>query len=274
MLPALEESKATPLQALVLVALIYLGASAIIATARRYGFGDQARVLADCFYLCCGLLVVQHRAMSIAQLRSAGVRGAGFSVVLGLLCGATVLFVVLSRLNDGGVTGSASMTTEEILHSVLAAPVSEEMLFTGFLFIALRARLALFTSACIVAVVFTLGHLPNHWVSFGIRFIYITASCLLFERFRSLPLNMTAHSLMNGLPVLVGHFPGLYQPMVLHLSSSLPYLGAASTFVALLLSVSLTRQTLLKRPMPRIVEPPAESAHETSADLDAGSRPA
>lgn len=240
---------ATPAKAVFVLVLIFLFASGLNAAGRRYGFSGQA--FADCLYFLCGLLLVDLGLLRWANLKSAGLRGVLQSGAIGLLCGLAVAAMLLWRISSVKEFQFESMAWTDIVHSAAAAPVSEELLVVGFLFVTLRTRFRLASAALIVCLLFTVAHIPNSAMSFALRFVYMFASCMVFERFRSLALNIGMHSIANGLPLVVAHQPQLYVESLASISGALPYLATLCELAAVVLVLKIGGRHLMSTgPMP------------------------
>ena len=94
---------------------------------------------------------------------------------------------------------------------VLLAPVGEEILFRGFAFTGLRARLSVAGAAVLTSVVFAVIHLDPPDVGFGILPVTLILSLsfvVIYHRTRSLLLAIGAHALHNGITIITLAFTG------------------------------------------------------------------
>ena len=88
---------------------------------------------------------------------------------------------------------------------VLLAPLGEEILFRGFVFTGLRARLGVAGAAVLTSVVFALIHLDPPDVGVGILPVTLILSLsfvVIYHRTQSLLLAVGAHALHNGITII------------------------------------------------------------------------
>lgn len=227
-----------PAQALLLVTLLYVAGSGVVAFANRYNLRDAALVLADLVYFICGLLAIQRDRLS-SIVGSAGRSAVVAALSLGGLCGTTASSLLLWYISGESNFQSQAISWREVVHPVISAPLGEEILFTGLLFASLRTRIRLLYAVVAVAALFSLAHLPPNGISFGVRFVYMFASCLLFERFHSLPLNVGMHVLTNAIPLIVGHLPQVYLRVLPDFAYCLPGIAATSSVVVMILGLKI-----------------------------------
>ncbi len=101
-----------------------------------------------------------------------------------------------------------------IVRSLVLSPLFEELLFTGFLFAVLRARIGASLSILVVASLFSLLHLPSGFDHFLSRLLYMSGSCLLVLKFGVIWPSVTYHILNNLALLLMGQASQLCEYLV------------------------------------------------------------
>lgn len=176
----------------------------------------------------CGLLLVDREFTSRRSIGRAGRRAALAAITLGVLGAASTIAGVFGLAAEKQDYLLDTFTWYEVIHSVMLAPVAEEILFTGFLYTVLRSRRGLVFATLTVAAIFTLAHLPDTLSSFSVRFAHAVCSCLLLERFKCLYLNVGMHSLANAMPIALTGAPSLLIALSPFLTELSYLLGAFS----------------------------------------------
>lgn len=80
---------------------------------------------------------------------------------------------------------------------LILAPFTEEIMFRGMLYQALRSRLNKPISIIIVSILFSLAHLTFSIPHLLTHFVHSVCLTLLFDRYRELPASIICHSLLN-----------------------------------------------------------------------------
>lgn len=101
----------------------------------------------------------------------------------------------------------------EELRVVFIAPVAEELLFTGFLLAVSRTRFDDLIATAFVAFVFSLMHLPGSFDLFLTRFVFMSASCVLFLKTSVLWPSVLMHMAGNTSLLLLGRSGELCEEM-------------------------------------------------------------
>ena len=86
----------------------------------------------------------------------------------------------------------------EDIQVVFVGPTAEELMFTGFLLTLARRRFDGFVATAFVAVVFSVMHLPGDLDLFWARFVFMSASCVLFIQTDRLWPSILMHVLGNA----------------------------------------------------------------------------
>lgn len=232
-------SHTSTIKAVAVVCLLYAFGGVLTALGARFGLPEERMLFPSIFAAACGFFLLDRRLISREGLK--GIRGEALvaSFAVGFLGAASALspaFLLTVQKNDLELD---AFTWYEAVHSVVLAPIAEEILFTGFLYTVLRSRHNLVVATLAVAMLFTLAHLPSSVSGFSIRFAHAVCSCLLLERYCCLTLNIGAHSLTNALPVALAAAPELWSVLV-PAASALGYLlGTISVIGTLLLAIWL-----------------------------------
>ena len=91
--------------------------------------------------------------------------------------------------------GRLSITEE--LRICLFGPIAEELMFTGFLLAVVRKKLGDLTAMALVAFLFSITHLPSGYELFLSRFVFMSASCVLFLKTSLLWPSIVMHVAVN-----------------------------------------------------------------------------
>ncbi len=122
-------------------------------------------------------------------------------IAMGIMVLATVIGFSLSSLEsvlEDGVVGGRFDLVMIFIGAVILAPLLEEIMFRGILFPSLRARMGLWPAAILSSFVFGAIHLYSPPATVAITLGGI-ASCVAYERTRSLWPCILAHAANNGL---------------------------------------------------------------------------
>ncbi|MBK0392004.1 CPBP family intramembrane glutamic endopeptidase [Ramlibacter algicola] len=192
-----------PIKAVLATTLCFLFASFGAGAAKQFGAPAEVATL---------LLPMLLLLIGVGMLFSAGLRAFPKSppapsaiakcLILGFATAALNVSVILSAHSGSPVEESARPGLQYLLAAGVLGPLSEEILFVGFLFSSLRTKLKLPLATAVVAILFSIAHAPSNALSLEARLIYMVNSCLLFEYSMNLSLNVIAHMLGNGLTVL------------------------------------------------------------------------
>lgn len=215
--PSRQEA-ATPAQAIIFVLLLYVGIFAIGGVMRRLGVEAYATLVTDICFVGCGLALVNKRALHPEVVVSAGPVAALGVAAIALLGTTATAFLYLRHVAAIDVLEPVAVSWGQAFHSSIAAPIGEELVFVGLLYSSLRGKYRILPCTLVVAILFTAAHLPPNLTSVALRCSYIVISCLVFEAYGALILNIVMHAVMNGSLLLVGvltsdHLSGL-QPFV------------------------------------------------------------
>lgn len=220
--------------ALLLVGLLHLAGWAISYHVSKTDLADWAVFAAKCFYLLCGLLLVLTQPVlgrsSDAELPP---RSIGTGVVLAWsYVAASCSLLLLHASQDPQL--AASVIPVNVLMQIVVASAAEELIFTVFLYSTIRHRLSFSAATLLLALVFTLLHAPTNVIAFGMRFVYMIAACILFERFRSVVAAITFHVVLNGALLLeVMLVSDASSPVFRHPTATLAIAGVAMTVTVL-----------------------------------------
>lgn len=194
--------KIGPVVAISGAVLSILLASFIAGAAARYGVvPEHAKLIMPVVMLMMGVLAIFAAGQKfILELRPLG-NGIqlAYGLTLALLCVFLNVSILLGASAGTQVAVDDSFSLAYVIASAVVGPVSEEVLFIGFLYKALRRHWSVRAAALVLAMLFSIAHAPRNALSFEARFLYMLNACLLFELVGALWLNVLVHSLLNGL---------------------------------------------------------------------------
>lgn len=178
----------------------------------------QAVVAIALFGTAVGFALARHGARLRSALTALGMRGSPLGATIGLailawgiyLLSALVLTPLLQPEQEdiavelGTDFGSAWSILTAGLLIVVAAPISEEVFFRGFMFGALRNSLPLWTAALISALVWGALHLSGGNLGVAIQLsLFGIVLAWLYERSGSLWSPILAHTINNAIAFTV-----------------------------------------------------------------------
>lgn len=186
-------------RAVLLVALVYVAGAALAhALVRTVGADSQSWTffLPSAVALGVGLVCIDRRSLDLRRAAAGG-----------HLLGAVVLSGVFAGLAAATHAASQGHSIEmgdsvRALHAAFVAPVVEEIVFTGFLYVVLRKTRGVKASVLWISLLFALAHLPSGVASALTRVSHSVVACLIFECTGSLLLAMAQHFLSNFIPLL------------------------------------------------------------------------
>lgn len=213
---AWRQEAATPAQAVIFVLLLYVVIFAIRGVMGRLGVEAHATFVIDIFFVGCGLALVDKRALNPEVVVRAGPAASLGVAAIALLGAMSTAFLYLRHIATLDSLDPVIVSLGQAFHSSIAAPIGEELVFIGVLYSSLRGKFRILPSTLVVAILFTAAHLPPDLISVALRCSYIVISCLVFEAYGALILNMAMHAVMNGSLLLIGvltsdHRSGLQQ---------------------------------------------------------------
>jgi len=193
-----------PLAAVAVVCLLYiLKAFGGIGLEREIG----KNLVFDVFLLLCAIALARRARIQFFRPAEPGTRGLQpldsarlvSLVLLGLLLTHTALlfYGAGARLTLSEACQRASLGSLDPTRTVLVSPISEELIYTGFLFAVFRARFGARLGILVTALLFSLLHLPDNFDHFVSRLLYLSGSCVLLLRCQVIWPSIVLHALNN-----------------------------------------------------------------------------
>jgi membrane protease YdiL (CAAX protease family) len=192
-----------PIKAIVATSACFLFASFVAGAASRFGApAGVVKMLLPMVLLLMGVgLLIAARVRAFPRSFPASSEVAK-CLALGCATAALNVSVILSAHSGSPIEQTARPGLDYLFTAGMLGPLSEEILFVGFLFSSMRTRFNLPLAVVAVATLFSIAHAPSNALSFEVRLVYMVNSCLLFEYAKNLSLNVIAHVLANSLTVL------------------------------------------------------------------------
>jgi membrane protease YdiL (CAAX protease family) len=129
---------------------------------------------------------LRSRDFVFAGCLALGLVAAGISGALGMAA------------NDPDLRSGDLPPASVLIIQLILGAAGEELVFVGFLYRSFRGKTSVVNATAVAGFLFVLLHWPSSTMGVLARAVYILASCSLFERCRTISLNIGLHILVNG----------------------------------------------------------------------------
>lgn len=227
------------LKPIVLVLLLYVFASFISGFISHQGFSKTLAEFGFRFVLVAsGLILFLAHTENTRAGWSIRANDLLFAAGVGTgLAAAEVCLLLWRAAQDSNLQFAKLPGFSEIALQQILGATSEELLFVGFLYAQLRRRLSILRATAIVAVIFVLLHWPSNVLGVMTRAVYILVACSLFERCRSIALNIALHIAVNGCGFVAVLMIGDHLPPALAFPQFAALMTAASSLAVVTASI-------------------------------------